>query len=160
MHLLHSGLFIEEMEPRRDWELPGKCGLANAILLGKGHICRRFCGSTARNSRRQSSCIKWSSALTDNSWTRWQIICHFLIWTEDKTWTASVFFAVGKTFGWERGCGIEWSDSHVRWTFPQVRTDASLIWKVWSHIEYCLRRRNRGKSLTGEVSHKDMSQWW
>ena len=51
----HSELFIEEMEPRRDWELQRKCGLANAIPLGKGHICTRFGGSTVRNSRRQSN---------------------------------------------------------------------------------------------------------
>ena len=165
-----SGLFIEEMEarveiknckrkrglsnalPSRDWELHQKRWLSNAILLGKGHICSaRFCCGSSAELLLSIILDQMVVGLTDNSWTRWQIICHFLIWT----WTAIVFCScwediwLGK--GWSLFCG------QIHTYNGRFQTDARLIWKVWLDNEYCLRRRNRA---TGEVSNRDMSQLW
>ena len=166
-----SGLFIEEMEarveienckrkrglsnalPSQDWELHQKRWLSNAILLGKGHICsaRFCCGSSAELS---SSIIldQMVVGLTDNSWTRWQIICHFLIWTS----TAIVFCSRWEDIWLGKGMKpVLWSDSHVQWTFPDCcQSHMKSLVGQWKSV---LWRRNR---LTGEVSNKAMSQLW
>ena len=105
------------------------------------NICTRFCVFSRKLSKSIIRHQMFFWLFTDNSWTRWQIIGHFLIWTEDRMSTAIVFLQ----FLWRHLVGNDGKGSSGQIHMFKVGFHRSS--RRWT-LNCVLKTKSRGKSLT------------